>query len=237
MESNSPEIGADELQFEKAQFSGRKCGICASEIADTYYQIGGVDSCPACAQARLANQSLPDSSSRFLKGLMWGAGAALAGSAGFAIVLLVLKMQLALLSIAVGWLVGKAIRKGTEGHTSRKYQIMAVVLTYLSISSSYVPLALVSVAKKNGPASASTPKTVTPSMRAPTSAPTHGTLYSLSLLGVLILALPLMIAFNTMPAGILTLLILFFGLSQAWRQTKPDDTMILGPYSSATIAS
>ena len=74
----------------------------------------------------------------------------------------------------------------------------------------------------------------------------------------LVLALPLLDAFGSMPGGLLmllimffghygfnaqtgeyqggllTLLIMFFGLQQAWKQTAPDVAMVAGPYQNST---
>src|SRR5438309_6134811 len=111
---------SDGLQFQTAEFSGRKCAVCQTTIGDSFYQIHGHDACPPCAEARLAGQNIPDSGAKMVKALLWGGGAAVIGSAAFAIVAF-MGLRLAILSIGIGWLVGTAIKKGTQGHTSRKY--------------------------------------------------------------------------------------------------------------------
>lgn len=228
---------ADGLQFQTAEFAGRKCTVCNSAIDATYYQIQGRDSCPACAQARLASQNLEDSGGKMLKALLWGGGAALAGSAGFAIVAL-MGFQLAILSIGIGWLVGTAIKKGTGGHTSRKYQIIAVVLTYLAIATSYIPVVIVQMSKDR--TKVETKGTAGKMADAPQLAhakPAPLVTNPLLAFGMaigLVLAIPLIDAFSSMPGGLLTLLIIFFGLQQAWKQTTPDVALVAGPYQNST---
>jgi hypothetical protein len=223
--------GADHLQFNQAEFTGRTCTFCKSPIGDTYYQIQGRDACPTCAQGRLASQNSSDSGGKMLKAFLWGGGAAVLGSAAFAIVALI-GFQLAILSIGIGWLVGVAIKKGTDGHTSRKYQIMAVLLTYMAIATSYIPLIVAELAKKHPAAEKSAVPDATPVSRAePVSASAAGV--AMVILVGTVIALPLLDAFSSMPGGLLTLLIIFFGLQQAWKQTAPDVALVAGPYQNA----
>ncbi len=236
---------ADGLQFQTAEFAGRKCTLCSSAIGDSYYQIQGRDACPTCAQMRLASQNSSDSGSKMLKALLWGGGAAILGSAAFAAVAL-LGFQLAILSIGVGWLVGTAIKKGTDGHTSRKYQVIAVLLTYMAIATSYFPVVIAQLGKDRGKKvtagseSGKAAETAADTTSAEVTLPlpqtgTQGvTPVALVLMAGLVVALPLLDAFSSMPGGLLTLLIIFFGLQQAWKQTAPDVSLVAGPYQNST---
>ena len=93
---------------------------------------------------------------------------------------------------------------GSGGWRSLKFQIAAVCLTYLSIGASYVLVALVSIKS----------------------------MANISWLKVLqyCFTAPLLDIFSEGVGGILTALIIFFGLSRAWRYTKPDEVPIVGPY-------
>ncbi len=55
--------------------------------------------------------------------------------------------SIGLVSLAVGWLVGKAIVKGARGFGGRKYQITAVLLTYFAVAVSAVPIGLSQMGK------------------------------------------------------------------------------------------
>ena len=47
--------------------------------------------------------------------------------------------RLSLLSIAAGFLVGKAMRIGSAGRGSRTLQVLAALLTYVAVTGSYFP--------------------------------------------------------------------------------------------------
>ena len=228
------------LQFQTAEFAGRKCTVCQTVLGDSYYHLQGLDACPTCAQARLESQGTTDSGGKMMKGLLWGSGAALLGSAAFAAVA-IQGFQLSILSIGIGWLVGTAIKKGTAGHTSRKYQVMAVILTYLAIASSYIPVMIAQMPQEAKDRFASTVnKGRAEANASPRPRDKPNLAVALLALGVaaalafvLVLALPVIDAFTSLPGGLLTLLIAFFGLQQAWKRTAPDVALVAGPYQSS----
>src|SRR5262249_26107046 len=69
-------------------------------------------------------------------------GAAIAGFALYFGVLKVTGMEIGLISIVVGFMVGAAVRKGSEGRGGALYQVTAVFLTYLAIAVSYSALVI-----------------------------------------------------------------------------------------------
>src|SRR5439155_23889828 len=132
---------ADDIQFQTAEFAAPAiptCALCRAEIAGSYYHLNGSVICTACAGQKRASLE-PPRGRVFFKSLQYGLGAALAGSALYAIVLLATGAEFALLSILVGVMVGKAMLKGSGGRGGRKLQIAAVLLTYGSITTGYVP--------------------------------------------------------------------------------------------------
>jgi len=140
--ANSESIPAAEtLQFRKAEhvIEGPKCVICTRPIVDSFYHAQGKVVCPACAKAVEAGQSAPPAHT-FAKSFLYGLGAAITGTALFSIVWLVTNYQLALIAILIGFMVGKAVRYGSQGLGGRPQQVMAVLLTYFSISASYIPV-------------------------------------------------------------------------------------------------
>src|SRR5258708_2829543 len=104
---SNPFSGPDGLQFRTAETADtrRRCGFCKSVLIDHYYQLAGVDACASCGEARLASQSLPDSKGKFLRALLYGGGAALAGLIVWSTVQIVTHIQIGLLAIGVGWMV------------------------------------------------------------------------------------------------------------------------------------
>jgi hypothetical protein len=52
------------------------------------------------------------------------------------------------MSLAVGYIVGKAMMKGSAGLGGRRYQVVAVALTYAAVSLSFIPLVVSQVRSK-----------------------------------------------------------------------------------------
>ena len=57
-------------------------------------------------------------------------------------------IEFGLMAIGVGWLVGKAVMKGSNMRGGRRYQILALVLTYFAITLSYGALIFGQLAHK-----------------------------------------------------------------------------------------
>src|SRR5579863_561356 len=150
----------DSLQFQKAEYADPrpKCLQCQSAIENTYYHLAGRTICPRCAEITRAAQGRP-ANTAVMRGMLYGLGAAAACSAGYAVITMTTGIQLALIAILVGYLVGRAVRIGSGGLGGLRCQIIAVVLTYLAITTSYVPLIIQAIrqqakteAAKHGPA-------------------------------------------------------------------------------------
>lgn len=116
--------------------------------------------------------------------------------------------EFGLIAVLIGWVVGMAIMKGSGGKGGVPYQILAVALTYLAIAGTYLPYAmgaLDSVDFTNISAQ-----------------------IFIELVTVLILALavPFLMGFQ----NIIGLLIIGFGLYQAWKGTKKIEVNVMGPF-------
>jgi hypothetical protein len=224
----------DALQFRRAQPidsteppPDRVCAACKQVIPGEYYQLQNHVICPDCAtkiQAGRATQKpVP-----MLRAVIYGSGAAIAGCLLYAIVL-AMGVQIGIVALAVGWMVGKAIHYASYGFGGRPQQILAVALTYFAISTSFFPAAIFvgvkqgiqekSAAKKSGPPVI---KEVKPNM-APGRA--------IAGLAVLALISPFLELFSSPAGGLLSLFILFIGLQRAWAMTARHEILVSGPYS------
>ena len=228
------------LDFDRADFSagdsGKTCAICGKTAEPEYYQLGGRDICPPCAALKRAERESAGALG-FSRALLFGAGAALAGSALYAIISAVTGYQFSLIAIAIGWLVGRAVMTGTGGRGGRKYQILAVLLTYFAITTSYIPEMIVQLNKAAEPPAAGQPA-ATPapeSAKAPApDGPPSALGYAVAV--VLIIGLSFVLPFVALAdgfSGIINLVIIAIGLQQAWRSTHIDDAALLGPYTTA----
>src|SRR6266849_8933326 len=247
-EENPPESpglspAADALQFQTAEFAPAelpRCVLCRAEIGDTYYHLDGSVICKVCAGHRQTMQE-PLRGRLFGKSVLYGLGAALAGSALYGIVLLSTGAEFALLSIVVGIMVGKAMMHASGGRGGRKLQIVAVLLTYFGITAGYIPSIVKGLSDKQSKKEvAGQTLSQAPDKAAPTSFEKRMP-FGRALMGLLI-ALGFLIGFAlVMPflmltqgfSGILGIAIIFFGLQQAWHKTKGDHGLLMGPYPAA----
>src|SRR5580658_3405103 len=140
----SPLPSVDELQFRRAQPidsaeppAGKNCAACKQLVAGEHYQVQNQVICASCAAKIRAGQQSQKPVPLF-RAVIYGVGAALAGCILYAIPL-AMGFQIGIVALAVGWMVGKAIRHGSYGTGGRAQQILAVGLTYFAISTSFIP--------------------------------------------------------------------------------------------------
>jgi hypothetical protein len=230
--SGTPQFGTAEYQ---PQGSDDKCKTCGEPITGQYFRVNEVVTCPTCAQK--ASSLLPkDSSQVFMRALICGAVGALAGLILYAGVGIITGLEIGYVSVAVGWLVGKGILLGSGGVGGRRYQIAAVILTYIAVSMSAVPIILYQVANdgdsktqeervadKADPNSAET-KSGDPESSEMSFGAAMGTLVLVGL------ASPLL-GLSSPVSGLIGLVILFVGIQIAWRMTAGNKVSVRGPYT------
>lgn len=230
----APPPSAEALQFQRAEYAGTGpgCSFCKKSAGPSHYQVGQAVACPACAETLREMQTRPNRS-LMVRATLYGLGAAFAGSMIFALISLT-GFQFSIVAILVGVMVGKAIVRATKGRTSRACQVLAVVLTYGAITTSYLPM-MISTAIKHQKAAVKDP-----AKRAP--APKPGPINPAAALGGLAaaaalligfsMALPFMVLAHSPLSGLINLVIIAIGLRQAWRLTTPFRAPVLGPYAA-----
>ena len=199
----------DDLQFERADFGvappARNCTGCHQPIAGQYFDVNGQPFCEACtASIRQAHGASPGPAA-FGRALGVGIVAAAIGSSLYYLVAKISGYQLSIIAIAVGFLVGRAVRWATGGRGGVIYQVMAVVLTYVAIAFSWVPFLA-------GGMSA------------------WLDVFDVVLRMPYILSLPIVIALERP----FTLVIVGIGLWEAWKFTAPVPLAISGPFTTET---
>src|SRR5580704_8454639 len=126
----------EELQFRRVQPIGpgtKTCIACKQPIAGDYYHANGNILCPQCKLRIEAHQQPPPHTS-LLRAALYGGAAALAGCAIYATVAITTGLEIGLVAILIGYMVGKAIRYASRGLGGRPQQILAVALTYFAIT-------------------------------------------------------------------------------------------------------
>jgi hypothetical protein len=233
-------------QFGTAEYLGSPgndhCQFCHQPIAGSYYRVNDAMACSSCAE-QMRGELAKDTHAAFVRGILFGVGAAIVGLALYATFAIVTGIVIGYASLAVGWMVGTAIMKGSKGVGGRRYQIAAVLLTYAAVSMAAIPIwihyageqkanqtqqqrsesASSDVAEQNQQSSSAAEK---PRM-------TLGAwLVRVSLLG---LASPFLEIWEGGPSfsWLIGLVILFVGMKFAWRITAGRPLEIFGPFDGA----
>jgi hypothetical protein len=232
----------EDLQFRRAEPidsvtesapAAKACVVCKQAIADDYYQANGQVVCPLCARRIQSGQQAAPSTS-LLRAALYGAGAALVGCALYALVSMITGLEIGIIAIVVGIMVGKAVRYASNGRGGRPQQILAVVLTYFAITTSYVPVFVYQVAKSqkaklaSQQSKAASPSGVQPAKPRPRISRGRAVLYLLGLVA----AAPFLGLFagSNPTAGLISLFIIYIGLQRAWALTAQSRIPVVGPY-------
>jgi hypothetical protein len=188
-----------------------------------------------CADRIQSGQQAPPPLS-LARAALYGAGAALAGCILYATVAIVTGLNVGLIAIVVGYMVGKAIRHASNGLGGRPQQILAVTLTYFAITTSYIPVFIYRIAKRP-------PAVVQSGQAAVPAAPGAATRNPVVLrprisIGRIVMSLLMLAAvapflsLRSGFSGIISLFIIFIGLQRAWRLTGRTEILVMGPYRS-----
>jgi hypothetical protein len=227
---------ATDLQFEKAEFiadspGSQPCVACKRGFSGPYYHAQGHVVCPACAERIQSGQQAPPALS-LAKAALYGCGAGLLGCTIYATVAILFDIEFGLIAILVGWLVGKAIRHASGGLGGRPQQILAVVITYFSITTSYIPVYIANEVKH--PTVNRAAQQQGGDKKAVEASPGAGkSILGIFLFIILIAAAAPFFSLGAGISGIITLFIIFLGLQRAWHLTGRTDLLVMGPYDPA----
>ena len=216
------------------------CVACQQTIADEYFDINGQAVCESCRQQVALQAETPKGFGVLGRATLFGLGAAIAGAILYYAVIAITQLEIGLVAIAIGYMVGYAVRTGAHDRGGRRFQVLAVVLTYWAVGLAYTPVlfqAMKQQQTQQAPAS-TTPESSEPAAAASESAEepvTAGTFaLAIGFLFALSFALPVLTVFSSLPGGLLSAAIIAFGMQQAWRMTAAPDLVISGPYRVAS---
>jgi len=238
------------LEFDRAdEAPGAACSACQQPIASTYYTVGDQVMCERCkADVELALAQRPDFSNyarAVLLGSLWG----LLGAAVWWGVRVFAHLEVGLIAIAIGYFVGKAVRSASGGLGGLRFQVLAVALTYFWISANYVPdivqgvVAQVESEEPSGSEQATADATAlaaAPALSSTAEAEpaddASSSVAALILLPIFVFGLAMAAPFLEGASNIIGLLIIAFGLYQAWTINKRAALSVAGPFSSSSRA-
>jgi hypothetical protein len=246
---STPQFGTAEY---KSSGGPDRCRSCDTRLTGRYYRINGALACENCAE--LLKQQIPkDTHPAFARGILFGLGGAFLGLILYAAFGILTGLLIGYVSLAVGYIVGKAIKMGSGGMGGRRYQVTAALLTYSAVSIAAIPIYVAQMVKEkkaekqtmvqhplpetpgaaqqNDPAPRDTaiPQKSPPQAPAAPKKPSMGFGAALGLAVLIGLASPFLELQDPFH-GIIGLIILFVGIRIAWRLTAGVKVDILGPF-------
>jgi hypothetical protein len=246
----TPADDAQALQFETAiplegaanalvGPDGVTCRTCQQAIPDEYFDVNGQPVCAPCRQALEQHAEPPRGAMPIARAALFGLGAAVAGAILYYAVIAITNFEIGLVAIAIGFMVGYAIKKGTHGRGGRTFQVIAVVLTYWSVGLAYLPLVIAGMREPQASVQSGASDAGTPAP-APAQSPADGDInlpVAVVYLGGFTLALPVLLVFGSLPGGLISAAIIGFGMRQAWVMTAAPQFTISGPFRVGTAAA
>jgi predicted outer membrane lipoprotein len=238
-------------QFGKAEYVGDprtdRCAACSQPIVSEYYRVNGSMVCPTCSSS--AQSALPiDTHAAFVRALLFGCGAALLGLILYSAFGVITGLVIGYLSLAVGFLVGKAMMMGSKGIGGRRYQVVAVLLTYAAVSMSAIPIAISMRSKEdrelsrqrrnlaqqpgNGAAESSSDNAQSKTSTESAEHPRMGFAAAVGYLAMIGLASPFLDLQDPVH-GFIGLIILAVGIRIAWQITAARLPEISGPFQNS----
>ena len=217
---------------------GVTCTLCQQTIPDEYYDVNGQSVCNACRGQLAEMAETPRDWGVFVKAGLFGLGAAIAGAILYYAVVAITNFEIGIVAIAIGYMVGWTIRRGAGGRGGRRFQVLALVLTYWAVGLAYTPLVFQQLGEEDKKEQAST----TEPAPAPAAAPSEADDTPVNIpvvLGILLgfsLVLPVLTVVSSLPGGLISGAIIAFGMQQAWRMTGTPALTISGPYRIATAS-
>jgi len=230
---HTPGAPLPDLQFQHAVPAGPEggtgpaCITCKQPITGQYFHAQGHVVCPLCAQRiQSGQQAAPPLS--LLRAALYGGAAALGGCIIYSIFVLVTGFEFALMAI----MVGKAIRHASHGLGGRPQQILAVVLTYFAITTSYIPVYISQVRKSEQVKTGQSAANGSPTTADPASQPSAASLGTAIAMLLLLAAAAPFLQLGSGISGLISLFIIFIGLQRAWTMTGRTELLVMGPYET-----
>ena len=246
-------LNDEPLQFDRATPSvqagqvsphGVTCTACQRTIADEYYDVNGQSVCASCRTV-IEQQAEPARGVGVLmRAALFALVAAILGAILYYAVIAITDFEIGIVAIAIGYMVGYAIRMATGGRGGLRFQILAIVLTYWAVGLAYTPLVFREMSKQTEQTSqTSAPATPTPPAEPQAAAADDSSqpvsfTFAIVVLIAFSFALPVLSVFGSMPSGLISAAIIAFGMQQAWRMTGVPHLEVTGPYRiAAPVAS
>src|SRR5947207_5771799 len=247
-------------QFNTAEYLGTsgtdQCKLCDQTITGAYYRVNGAMACASCAE-RAQREAPKATHAQFVRAILFGVAAAIGGIVVYAAFGIITGWMIGYISLAVGYMVGKAMVKGSKGFGGRRYQIAAVLLTYAAVVRKELLEFMIELRRavalgetsigisqyiKQEKAHKQAQQTASKDGQSGTAQPVQpttagGVLKALGTLLLIGMAFPFMELADPVH-GLIGLVILFVGLQIAWKLTAGSGKVTIdGPFGRSTLSA
>lgn len=215
-------VSFERAEFESPQAATLSCGYCQKPLRVQYWQIAKRPACAECRSVVQRELEASTSRARFMGAVQYGALAAAAGSVAWIVVSKVTGYEIGIVAIGIGYLVGKAVRKGAGGFGGARYQYLAVFLTYSAIALASLPSIFEAIRHS--------------ATHAASAAHDPVGIGAVLLGWGALLALAYASPFLGGVSNIMGLFIIGIGLYEAWKLTRAVPLQVLGPFAIESSA-
>jgi hypothetical protein len=202
---------SDPINFDRADYvevSSLNCKLCRQPLRCEYYDIAGATICALCREKIEQGRAAGGGPHRFLRAVGFGFVAAAVGAFFYALIVKLTGFEFGLMAVVLGYGVGRSVSVGSYHRGGRRYQALAMGLTYVAICIGYVPQILHGVKNPHSIA-------------------------MVILVFFISLAAPFLIILSGGVSGLIGLFIIGIGLYEAWKLNKRGIAAIEGPFPIA----
>ena len=115
------------------------CSACHRALSEWYFDVNGQPVCESCCRQLEHHAETPRQWRTFARATLLGFIGAVIGAILYYAVIAITDFEIGIVAIAIGYMVGYAVRIGTAGGGGRRFQVIAVLLTYWAVGLAYVP--------------------------------------------------------------------------------------------------
>lgn len=143
--NNPPTDQSGDLNFDKVDAGEQgpaqsTCALCQEPLTYQYFEVNQKVICPPCKDKYEEQMERSKGASRYIKAFLLGLPAGLVGAGIYYAIMALTGYEFGLIAILIGFMVGMAVRYGSNHRGGIGLQIMAALITYCSICSTYIPM-------------------------------------------------------------------------------------------------
>src|SRR5712691_4213710 len=152
MRDQDTRVGSEELQFDRVITESTSsappstlaviCAVCQTPIETEYFDVNRSVLCSRCRTVAESAAETPQGIVPLMTAGVYGLVAGVLGAGIYYAVIAIAHLEIGIVAILIGYMVGYAVRKGARGRGGRRFQVLAVALTYASVALAYTPIAV-----------------------------------------------------------------------------------------------